>query len=416
MTADRTPPEAVKDQINRIVASESFRQAESLRRLLSYLAEKSLSGEAAQLKEYTVGVDVFGKPPDYDPQKDASVRIQAGKLRQKLAQYYSREGAADPVLVEFPKGRFELRFTANRPAEKPPARVLSWKLAGAVMIAVLLGSFAAWLVGRSTRLPALTREQRAIWSPLIEPDRTVIVCIGTPLFVKTPQGFFRSPSINRWDEAGQAGYPEWLRAEITAERAQPVYIYTGVGDSLGAVEIARLLTRAGAKFVARRCSALSWEELANNHVVFLGPPKYTARLNEIPARPDLIMEGRSIRNLRPRPGEPELLEGNWPEGAPHVLEDYALISRLPGIHGRTRYLMLSASSTEGTAAAALFVTDPKFAAELVRRVAGASGRLPEFFQVVIHARFREMVPVEITYQFHHELKESPPPGGLPQSP
>jgi hypothetical protein len=403
MLVDSDSGEASKEQVARILRSETLRQAETLKRLFAYLAEKSLSGEAAQLKEYAIGVDVFGKPADYDPQRDASVRIQAGKLRQKLEEYYRKEGQNDPVVVDFPKGHFELRFSPKTvPAPAPPLR--AWKrmaLALAGLWLVTVAAFLAWLA----RQPRdMTAEQRAIWAPLIEEDRPVLLCLGTPLFVKDARGFFRSPRVNRWEEALQAPELDWLKPQIQSDKAIPVHIYTGVGDAMAAVEVARLLSATGARFTVRRSSAVSWEELVHNHIVFLGPPKYTPRLNEIPVRLDLVMEGRQIRNLRPRAGEPAFLEGNWPDDSPHVIEDYALISRVPGVHGRTRYLILSASSTEGTAAAAQYVTEPKFASDFVQRVSGGTGRLPEFFQAVIHARFREMVPVEMSYKYHHELR------------
>lgn len=398
-----------REQVRRILASETLRHADSLKRLFAYLAEKSLAGEAAALKEYVVGVDVFGKPQDYDPQKDASVRIQTGKLRQKLEEYYFKEGACDPVRIEFPKGHFELHFRRNDAIQPGAVPQRQWKLAALVLGAAWVATCAAWFLWHAGLWEALTSEQRALWAPLISEDRPVLICLGTPLFVKGPPGFFRSPLVNRWEEALESPDLEWMRADIAAGRATPVHIYTGVGDAMAAAEITRLLTAAGARFLLRRSSALIWEDLAHHPIVFLGPPKYTPRINEIPVQRDLVMEGRRIRNLRPRPGEPETLEGSWPDHSPHVVEDYALISRVPGLHGRTRYLILSASSTEGTAAAAQFVVDPKFAAELVRRLSSGSGRMPEFFDAVIRARFRAMVPVEISYQFHHvlEWKEEP---------
>ena len=409
MLVDFESGEAAREQVSRILHSETLRQAETLKKLFAYLAEKSLSGQAAQLKEYSVGVDVFGKPADYDPQRDASVRIQAGKLRQKLEEYYRKEGQNDPVLIDFPKGHFELRFSPKPvPAAAPPRR--AWKRAAVALAGLWLLTAAAFFAWVAQRPRDMTAEQRAIWAALIEEDRPVLLCLGTPLFIKDARGFFRSPRVNRWEEALQAPELEWLKPQILSGDAVPVHIYTGVGDAMAAVEVARLLSAAGARFNVRRSSAVSWEELVHNHIVFLGPPKYTPRLNEIPVRLDLVMEGRQIRNLRPRAGEPAFLEGNWPDDSPHVIEDYALISRVPGVHGRSRYLILSASSTEGTAAAALYVTDPKFASEFVQRVSGGTGRLPEFFQAVIHARFREMVPVEIRYQFHHELRMAPQPG------
>src|SRR5438067_12024546 len=105
-------------QIQRIVASKAFKTSEVHRNLLTYLAEKSLVGEAQNLKEYTVGLDVFGKPPSYDPRQESVVRMHVGRLRQKLAEYYRTEGADDATIVDLPKGGFALTFEA-RPAPAP---------------------------------------------------------------------------------------------------------------------------------------------------------------------------------------------------------------------------------------------------------------------------------------------------------
>src|SRR5882724_12044394 len=94
--------------VERILQSGTFRNSPSSRRLLKYLADHSLAGDAEQLKEYTIGVDAFGKPSDYDPRQDSTVRIQIGRLRQKLSEYYRAEGKDDRLVVELPKGRFTL--------------------------------------------------------------------------------------------------------------------------------------------------------------------------------------------------------------------------------------------------------------------------------------------------------------------
>jgi len=105
-------------QIQRIVASKAFKTSEVHRNLLNYLAEKSLGGEAQNLKEYTVGLDVFGKPASYDPRQESVVRMHVGRLRQKLAEYYRTEGLEDSIIVDLPKGGFALTFDP-RPAPAP---------------------------------------------------------------------------------------------------------------------------------------------------------------------------------------------------------------------------------------------------------------------------------------------------------
>src|SRR5271154_885544 len=97
-------------QVQRIIQSKAFRTSEVHRNLLHYLAEKSLSGTADSLKEYTVGLDVFAKPASYDPRQESVVRMHVARLRQKLAEYYRTEGVDDAVIVDVPKGGFRVTF------------------------------------------------------------------------------------------------------------------------------------------------------------------------------------------------------------------------------------------------------------------------------------------------------------------
>jgi hypothetical protein len=77
-----------------------------LMRLLTFVVRATLDGEADSLKQTTIGVDVFGREPDYDPKMDTIVRSQAWRLRAKLMKYYATEGAYDPVIVSVPRGHY----------------------------------------------------------------------------------------------------------------------------------------------------------------------------------------------------------------------------------------------------------------------------------------------------------------------
>src|SRR5436309_319254 len=105
--------QATLAEIDRILESGIFRNSDALRRLLRFLADKMLAGEADQVKEYIVGIDGLGKPSTYDPRHDSTVRIQVGRLRQKLAEYYRTEGKHDPLVIDLPKGRFKLTCEPN---------------------------------------------------------------------------------------------------------------------------------------------------------------------------------------------------------------------------------------------------------------------------------------------------------------
>src|ERR1700720_1064102 len=111
--------EATQAQLQRILQSKTFRTSEVHRNLLSYLSEKLSSGEADNVKEYTLGLDVFGKPASYDPRQESVVRMHVARLRQKLAEYYRTEGVNDAVMVDVPKGGFRVTFEQREIALDP---------------------------------------------------------------------------------------------------------------------------------------------------------------------------------------------------------------------------------------------------------------------------------------------------------
>ncbi len=97
-------------QIDKLVNSQVLHGSESLCKLLRYLAEHALDHPGSSLKEYQIATEVFGRPHDFDPQHDSTIRVQAGRLRLKLAEYYSTEGAEDNLVVEVPKGTYVVSF------------------------------------------------------------------------------------------------------------------------------------------------------------------------------------------------------------------------------------------------------------------------------------------------------------------
>jgi hypothetical protein len=109
MTQQKEYADLYRAELQRALDSEALRHSDSMRRLLEYLGEKALEG-STDLKEYTIGVEAFRKPEDYDPQQDATVRVLASKLRRKLEEYYSKEGAESEVRLEIPRGHYELKF------------------------------------------------------------------------------------------------------------------------------------------------------------------------------------------------------------------------------------------------------------------------------------------------------------------
>src|SRR4051812_25723986 len=98
--------EKVAEQVNRIVASKAFRQADRLKRFLRFIVEETVAGRGERLKEFVVGMEVFGKDNSFDPRNDPIVRVQARRLRTQLARYYREEGQEDNLVIDLPKGGY----------------------------------------------------------------------------------------------------------------------------------------------------------------------------------------------------------------------------------------------------------------------------------------------------------------------
>src|SRR5215472_3549441 len=98
------PPAIIREALEGVLGSQTFRQSMRLCALLRFTVEASVHGETCSLKETVLGVQVFARAPDYDPKSDPIVRVTAARLRAKLDEYYRSEGRFDRLRIEFPKG------------------------------------------------------------------------------------------------------------------------------------------------------------------------------------------------------------------------------------------------------------------------------------------------------------------------
>ena len=117
------PEAAVRSELERLLASASFRDSEILKRFLRYIVEHTLAGERDQLKEYRLGVDVFNRSASFDPRLDPIVRVTARRLRAKLREHYEDGGRGATVRIEVPKGGYAACFVQAPTPERNPERI-----------------------------------------------------------------------------------------------------------------------------------------------------------------------------------------------------------------------------------------------------------------------------------------------------
>src|SRR6516162_7040285 len=106
MPTEEAEGQAARRQLDRILASPGFARNERLSRFLRFVVERHLEGRDAELKESLLAIEVFGRPPDYDPKQDPIVRTEASRLRARLSEYYLGNGKDDPLVIELPKGGY----------------------------------------------------------------------------------------------------------------------------------------------------------------------------------------------------------------------------------------------------------------------------------------------------------------------
>jgi hypothetical protein len=375
---------ANQTQVQRIIQSKAFRTSELHRNLLQYLAEKSLSGTADGLKEYTVGLEVFAKPASYDPRQESVVRMHVARLRQKLAEYYRTEGVDDPVIVDIPKGAFEVTFEPRKiateqfsvvnPEEIPraePKRRTETILIALIVLAAVCASifgFQLWQMRRVARVSVsadsavtLTPELQQLWGSILNSDRPLMIC-------------------------------------LTASNGQ-----TGAGTASGAFLLGQFLANRKNNVLLTDSDQLAMPEVLMDNVIFLGPALGSRQIQALSAGQPLMLESNGIRNLSPRAGEPAFIPDESPGSVKGTQKTLALISHVPGLYGKGDILYLSANQISSTLGAVRALTDPTLVRMVVSKLKAQNGAVPRFFQMVLRIESMDSMPIEVSYILHREL-------------
>jgi hypothetical protein len=406
----------LREEISHVLESGALQQSAVLRRILEYLGEAAAQGKD-DLKEYTIGVEALGKSASYDPQRDSTVRVHVGKLRQKLDEYYRDQGAEHRLRISLPKGTFRLQLESQQngapPEEKsrPNFRRYLIPVAAGLLIAVLfylLGARKSARAGASEAGLAWTPELRLFWQPIVGNGMPIIISYDVAMTIELPPWKIRNPNINTPEEL--AGSKEWQ--ELSDKLGHPAvhteYPYVGFGIAQGTYLLSQLMTSQKVQPLVKRSTILSWEDIARSHLIFIGTGK-NAKIRHILEHGDFQWDLNKITNLKPQAGEPREFPSVFDSRSGEYREQYALISMLPGFDSSTRILILGGGISEGDWGAVEYVTLPDHVSELVRQLKTSAGDLPKAFQVVVRITYESRVPVTINYVTHHVLSI---PGGL----
>ncbi len=137
------PPAEIRAALDRVLASKPFVRTDRLQRFLRYVVGESLEGRADRLSGYTIGLDVFDRPEDFDPTLETIVRVEARRLRQSLTSYYAGEGADDSLVISLPTGGYVPAFSIRQIARTSSAQPSGTKARGPVIAVLPFDNYSA---------------------------------------------------------------------------------------------------------------------------------------------------------------------------------------------------------------------------------------------------------------------------------
>jgi hypothetical protein len=366
--------EEVLAELERVLSSPLFRASRRCQSLLRRVVELTLAGEIDSLKERALGVEVFGRPADYDTSQDPVVRASAAEIRKKLAQYYVEAGHDSSTRIELPPGSYHAEFhfapetktelpaPEPKPLPVPEVRVRRGTMAviGAVLGVVLLGSvvlFAALNWRRS--------DLEDLWGPVLKTPGNVLVCVGL-------QAAYNLKSAQRQDAIqgiiGPAAKPEPIREEdlvLLRDR------YVALDDALCLVRITSLLERHGKAFRIRAERSTSFADLRDTPAVLIGAFDNSWTLRSVGKlrftfTKDSEHDVGMVHDSQ-QPGNTSWrLTNYWPNW--DVPVDYAIVTRM--VDSTTdRPVIIAAGLTQyGTMGAGEFVTNAEYFSEATRKL------------------------------------------------
>jgi hypothetical protein len=404
----------IQEELERILATRWLKDSQQLSALLRHIVEETLAGRADGLKEYSLGLQVFHRPPDYDPRTDAIVRVQASLLRKRLAAYYENEGSGSTVRIELPRGGYvpEFREHAEPPRIEPAASPQPPSRRPAFFTGLAAGFALGLAVLFLLRSPSFKPvECPALWSEFLQPRVETVTGFGVPLFFSGGAGFYvRDTQVNRLSD-DQSRIDRI--GEILGRRFRPQGdVYTGIGDAIGAHLVARWLEQRGVKSTMANCNYIGASDVTGRNLIIVASARFQTLLQtmNLPRRirfdPGSDAGFFSLEN--PLPGEQASYA---PQGSDTgVSTSYAVISLWPGLPANRRVMYVSGIETWSTQGAAQFALDPDRLAQLQRLLDrdppnGPRGRKSPFFQVLLRVEGKNNVVRSAHYLTHRYLPQ-----------
>ena len=373
-------PEAVREQLDLIVQDHAFRTSKRSVQFLRYVVEQTLSGGADQIKERTIGVDVFGRPPSYDTAADHVVRTAAIELRKRLAVYYNDERHRSELRISFVHGSYVPQFllpsldTPPQRSAAPPSagdlerlamleapaerrdghrHIWRWILTGTSVALIAVLSIAGYLWQKDRDAEYL------FWRPVLETPGSVLLAVGD------------IPNGPPYQSSGDGSQPVPLIPKALAANVP-------YADTVTIARVLSALQSRGKTVVIRPETNVSFSDFRDNPAVLIGAfnNEWSLRLTH-QLRFSLALDAerhriyiRDAKNPASRSWSQltgATIEQQLSEAGP-IRQDFALVSRVWNPETGRIIVVIGGLYAYGTESAGEFVTDSKMIRTIAEQV------------------------------------------------
>jgi hypothetical protein len=370
---------AIRDQLERLLANPHFSHSKRFPTFLRFVTERTLAGEGDNINERWLGIEIFGRDPEYDTAADPIVRVTAAEIRKRVALYYQDSAHAGELRIALPSGSYIPRFRLpksvdssleelDRAAAKPIEIPATNPVAPLVILgrrSTLVLALACAITGLlSTGLLVFWQKMHrpppdSFWQPVLTAKDPVLLCLADQL---------QYSAISLRD-AAEPTHQIAMNDNLTAVVMDDVYAI---------VKVAGILQSSGKKYTVRGEGATSLQDLRNGPTVFIGAfdNAWTLRLTNslrYHFANNADMSQFSIVDSV-APAQTRWVVDRSVQMATNNYRDYAIVARFTDINTGNLSVIAAGIGRGGTIAAGEFLTDPGDLAQIKRAAQGAGDK------------------------------------------
>jgi len=403
--------------LHRVLESRLFANSPKKTRFLDFVAEQTLQGNGDQLNEYLIGVEVYERGVDFDPQKDPIVRVQAYEIRRLLKKYYEEEGKDNLVRMNLPSGHYlpifarredplqSLEEIARSPAEAQAQTGSRVPLMAAIILGICCVVLGIALIASWNRpvpqaqIATLPESLTWFWRPFLPPNPAPLITIPNHPLLRAAHDGDSAQTLAGGHEIAKSSLPEFRDTIHFHELKRFLFVptltdFTSVGETLGVIHLCDMLSSVGQKCRVEQSRLVNLDEIkAENTILLGGNQAWSGRV--FVNKEGFQFQSGVIFNHNPQSGEQAVYKPEFDPVTNQLVRDYALVLLLPTETKEKRVLLVYGIYTQGSQAAIEYLTNPVRMSELRKTLAATSPdhkSLPNYFQLLLTTTVENAVP------------------------